>query len=283
MGKRTLKTRHEHNVRPSKREQCSQRSRMYESLTSELNSTLSNLPAVILRQCLAYAINSLHTWAAVSCISECFRKAANHKSAVQYVPVRLHSKCSDLHCQELSKHGHLHWTSVSLNACNSITDVGVISLASSLTVLHTLDLGYCSMLTDAGVTAVSRSLTMLNTLCLCDCRNLTDTGVATLSSLGALQILDLSRCANITDAGVKSLSLITALKSLNLRACTNITDVTPLSSLTALCRLDLSFCSDNMAALPWLIAPETGAYSQQRPAHQWYCIMPFPWKIIGKT
>eukprot|EP00959_Pyramimonas_sp_CCMP1952_P141781 2967574-Pyramimonas_sp.AAC.1 len=129
----------------------------------------------------------------------------------------------------------------------TVTVAGLMSVASALTALTSLDLSYTGV-TDAGVMALT-PLTALTSLDLSGNRpknRVTDAGVMALTPLTALTSLELSDTA-VTYVGLRALAPLTALTSLTLSG-NEYTDVgrvldgvqmRALSSLTALTSLRL--------------------------------------------
>ena len=116
--------------------------------------------------------------------------------------------------------------SLNISYSGYITDEGIRALARGLPQLQSLDIASCSSITDEGIRALASGLLRLQSLNIYNCSSITDEGIRALASgLPQLQSLDISHCRNITDAGIRALARgLPQLQSLNIAYCDNITD-----------------------------------------------------------
>ncbi|XP_070554419.1 uncharacterized protein [Ptychodera flava] len=114
--------------------------------------------------------------------------------------------------------------SLSLNACQHITDVG-ISLGIRFCELKHLDLSMCPKITDEGLKAIAQNNRSLEEVRVSQCQKITDTGVTMVArNLIRLVLLDLSSCDNVTDQSLVSLSkYCRCLRHLDVSMCGQIT------------------------------------------------------------
>ena len=116
-------------------------------------------------------------------------------------------------------------TYLNLNACQELTDCGLMSLAGNVTKLTNLGLYWNVKISDEGLQTICQSNTSLTSLRLSGCKRLTDFSVTSItSSCSFLTSLDLTRCPKITDAGLRTISSHSTLETLLLYACSGFGD-----------------------------------------------------------
>jgi len=140
---------------------------------------------------------------------------------------------------------------LSLNACEEVTDAGLLHLVrSKKTVcrnLRRLSLSKCRRVTDASIADMARQAgENLKSLVLENCHLISDITVLSLAQhCPNLEVLDLSSCERIGDDAVKNLMLgCRKLQSVSFEELTNLTEE-GICALTLACRLKtlrLGYC-----------------------------------------
>eukprot|EP00850_Spirogloea_muscicola_P023668 SM000376S13700 [mRNA] locus=s376:28309:31516:+ [translate_table: standard] len=132
---------------------------------------------------------------------------------------------------------------VNLNACQKVTDAGVVHLCSSQPKLTSLSIYWNLKITNRSLEALATYCPRLQKLNISGCKNVTNVGLhAVARSCHRLTSVNLTRCIHVTDAGVINIiRSCTGLTELYLYADSNLTDLlfTRLSTLHNLHLLDL--------------------------------------------
>ena len=107
-----------------------------------------------------------------------------------------------------------------------VDNAQLISIASGLPQLQSLNLSNCWNITDEGIRVVASGLPQLQSLNITACNKITDEGIRALANgFRQLQSLNISFCYNITDKGIRALaSGLSQLQSLGIICCDEITD-----------------------------------------------------------
>ena len=116
--------------------------------------------------------------------------------------------------------------SLDIRDCGNITDAGIIALASGCLQLQFLYITHCDSITDAGIIALASGCPQLRSLNIDGWYNITDAGIiALVNGLRQLQSLNIGFCPNITDDGIRALaSGCLKLQSLNIHGCDELTE-----------------------------------------------------------
>ncbi|XP_024362312.1 F-box protein At3g58530 [Physcomitrium patens] len=132
---------------------------------------------------------------------------------------------------------------INLNACQKVTNSGVIFVASANPSLTSFSIYWNLKVTDAGIEAVVRSCKDLRSLNISGCKSLTDRSLRAVAKHGQrIQILNLTRGVKLTDEGlVEVINACREIVELYLYASPNFTDTSfiTLSKLSELRVLDL--------------------------------------------
>ena len=161
-------------------------------------------------------------------------------------------------------------TDLNVAGCSKLCDNGLLSVASNLGSIRSLQLDFCYRVTAEGVRKMTHRLWELEKLSLVDVYQVADAsfafdavgdgrGLAKERMLTKLTAVDLSDCNHLTDHAVELLaSRATALADLSLAGCPLLTDDAVRSLLTCrisgdsrgkcLTRLDLSYCTNISAS-----------------------------------
>ena len=98
-------------------------------------------------------------------------------------------------------------TSITFNACNALTDIGVIAVSENCPHLMHIRLYECMHVTDVGLQSLAQLCTQLATVCLDGCRQMTDVGLQSLAQhCGLLTDISVSECDEMTDTGLTALA-----------------------------------------------------------------------------
>lgn len=145
--------------------------------------------------------------------------------------------------------GHLKYLegkeiqTLNLNACQTITDVGVQIVAKNCPKLRSFSIYWNLRVTDNGIKALLKNCTEITTLNLSGCKGMTNKILETICTFCVgIKILNLTRCLKLTDEGLAQLlENCPNIEVLYLYAISSFTDksYTKLSNLRDLKVLDL--------------------------------------------
>jgi len=110
-----------------------------------------------------------------------------------------------------------------LTGCSSLSDLGLIYIASKCHAIENLNISNC-YITDTGIGFITAGCPKIQVLKISNCTNLTDTSLFQIATIEQLQVFDCTGCTKFTDCGLQKIaSSCTQLKELELYNCTQFT------------------------------------------------------------
>ena len=138
----------------------------------------------------------------------------------------------------IRRHGLSQVTSIDLNHCHQISDIGVSAIAQGCPLLTSINLERCESISDVGVSAIAQGCPLLTLIRLDRCERISDIGLSAVAQgCPLLTSIALYNCGSISDLGVSAIAQgCPLLTSIDLRYCDRISYV-GVSAIVQGCRL----------------------------------------------
>ncbi|KAL4592323.1 hypothetical protein LXL04_005314 [Taraxacum kok-saghyz] len=127
-------------------------------------------------------------------------------------------------------------TSLTIDSCHGVTDLGLESLGRGCPNLKKFSLFKSAFLSDNGIVSFAKFTVSLDTLFLSECHRITQHGVFGIINESKLKNLTLESCYGIKDPGIGigiQFPCSNSVKSVSIRNCPNLTDKT----VSELCKI----------------------------------------------